>query len=220
MLIQSLSTLCLNKLHTQFLNTYNQHLSIYKTQHQHFIMDVFYAYTYGTAGWLALQAAPLIISPTIILTMLSPEVREASAIEEYFSRSLGMALITLGILTVLLTGSVPLTSSFSDTTSAGVTTDLEDPKAPYAVPTLTITTAYHSAAAFLTYARWNSTGSSAFALGSIFSGTMAAVGLWCILFASSSGRISRKTGADKRLSGFPFGNKEADKKRSSGKKTL
>lgn len=77
-------------------------------------MDVFYAYTYGTAAWLALQAAPLIISPTIILTMLSPEVREATVIEEYFSRSLGMALITLGILTVLLTGSVPLTSSFSD----------------------------------------------------------------------------------------------------------
>jgi hypothetical protein len=41
-------------------------------------MDVFYAYTFGTAGWLALQAAPLIISPTIMVTMLSPEVREPS----------------------------------------------------------------------------------------------------------------------------------------------
>lgn len=57
-------------------------------------------------------------------------------------------------------------------------------------------------------------------MGSLFSGSMAAMGLWCILFGSSNGRISRKTGADKRTSGFPFGNKEADKKRSGGKKSL
>jgi hypothetical protein len=39
-------------------------------------LQVFYAYTYGTAGWLALQAAPLILSPTIMVTLLSPEIRE------------------------------------------------------------------------------------------------------------------------------------------------
>ncbi len=42
-------------------------------------MDVFYYYNYGTAAWLALQAAPLIISPHMITTMLSPEVREATS---------------------------------------------------------------------------------------------------------------------------------------------
>ncbi|CAG8960334.1 hypothetical protein HYFRA_00012408 [Hymenoscyphus fraxineus] len=41
-------------------------------------MDVFYAYTYGTAGWMAIQAMPLIISPTVIIMLLSPEVREPS----------------------------------------------------------------------------------------------------------------------------------------------
>jgi len=183
----------------------------------------------------------------MIITLLAPELHEPSVIEEYFSRALGLVLVTMGVLVVLLTGSVPLTSSFSDcessrlgslaifeekgvytcnantidltATSAGVTTELTDPKAPYAVPTLTITTLYHSAAAFLTYARWNSTGSSGFMLGSVFSGLLSAVGLWCVLFGSSNGRISRKTGADKRTSGFPFGNKEADK-RKSGKKGL
>lgn len=40
--------------------------------------QVFHSYTYGTAGWLALQAAPLIVSPTIIIALLSPEVREAT----------------------------------------------------------------------------------------------------------------------------------------------
>jgi hypothetical protein len=40
------------------------------------LRKVFYSYTYGTAAWLALEAAPLIISPTIIITLLSPDVRE------------------------------------------------------------------------------------------------------------------------------------------------
>jgi hypothetical protein len=38
------------------------------------------------------------------------------------------------------------------------------------------------------------------------------MGLWCILFGGSS-HISKRTGADKRTSGWPFGNSEADKKR-------
>lgn len=48
---------------------------------------------------------------------------------------------------------------------------------------------------------------------------MAAVGFWVFMFGASDGRISRKTGADKRMSGFPFKNKEADKK-NVGKKRL
>ncbi|TVY39274.1 hypothetical protein LOCC1_G004205 [Lachnellula occidentalis] len=182
-------------------------------------MDVYYAYTYGTAGWLTLQAAPLIITPTIIITLLSPDVREPTALEEYFSRTLGMTLFTLGMMIILLTGSVPLTSSFSDTTSAGVTTNEADPKAPYAVPTLTISLLYHGASAFFLYARYNTLGSTTFALGAIFYAALASVGLWCVLFASSGGRISRKTGADKRTSGFPFSNKESAsaKKKQMGK---
>ncbi|CAL3963658.1 unnamed protein product [Diplocarpon coronariae] len=172
-------------------------------------MDVFYTYSYGSAAWLALQAAPLIISPTIIITLLAPEVREATPLEEYFSRSLGLTLLTLGILIVLLTGSVPLTSSISDTTNAAVTSDANDPKAPYAVPTLAISFIYHSAIGFYAYARYASTGQTSFVLGALGSGGLAAVGLWCILFASTSGRISKKTGADKRTSGFPFSSKEA-----------
>ncbi|KAK2626943.1 hypothetical protein QTJ16_004118 [Diplocarpon rosae] len=131
------------------------------------------------------------------------------ALEEYFSRSLGLTLLTLGILIVLLTGSVPLTSSISDTTNAAVTTEANDPKAPYAVPTLTISFIYHSAMGFYAYARYAATGQTSFILGALGSGGLASVGLWCILFASTSGRISRKTGADKRTSGFPFSSKEA-----------
>jgi hypothetical protein len=39
-------------------------------------LTVFYAFSYGSAGWLALQAVPLIVSPTVITTLLSPDVRE------------------------------------------------------------------------------------------------------------------------------------------------
>ncbi|KAI9848118.1 MAG: hypothetical protein M1838_000643 [Thelocarpon superellum] len=183
-------------------------------------MDVFYAYTYGTAGWLFLQAGPLIASPTIMITLLSPDVREPSPLEEYFSRSLGIALITLALLTVLLTGSIPLTSSLADTVGDGVSTEASDPTAPYAVPTLTITATFHSAAAFYCYARFSTDGSLAFAAGAAGYGGLAAVGLWCLLFASSSGRISRKTLSDKRVSGWPFKNAEADKKRKSSGKAL
>jgi len=38
------------------------------------------------------------------------------ALEVYFSRTLGFTLLTLGALTVLLTGSVPLSSSLTEGT--------------------------------------------------------------------------------------------------------
>jgi hypothetical protein len=103
--------------------------------------------------------------------------------------------------------------------SAGVSTELEDPKAPYAVPTLTISFLYHATSAFYCYARYTSAGQASFILGALGSAGLASIGLWCILFAQSSGRISRKTGADKRTSGFPFGNKESAsaKKKQMGK---
>ena len=156
------------------------------------------------------------------------------ALEQYFSRSLGIALITIAVLNILLTGSIPLTSSLADSESIaaqpnsfgeaslthdtavgeGATTDANDPKAPYALPTLTITTTYHSVIAFFCYTRYNTTGSMAFAIGSIGHASLAAVGLWCFLFATSSGRITRETLVDKRMSGWPLKNSEADKKRS------
>ena len=54
---------------------------------------------------------------------------------------------------------------------------------------------------------------TSFTLGTVFSGVLAAIRLWYILFASSDSRISRKIGADKRTSGFPFKNVEADKQK-------
>ncbi|KAF3923074.1 hypothetical protein ABW20_dc0105744 [Dactylellina cionopaga] len=150
----------------------------------------------------------------MMVTLLSPEVRETTPLEAYFSRSLGLAAITLGVLTVLLTGSIPLTSSFADPT-----TGMEDPAAPYALPTLVITAVYHASVSFFCYMMWNETGNFGFGISTIMSAGLALIGVWCVLFATADGKISRKTGADKRTSGFPFKNVEADKKKS-GKKAL
>lgn len=112
-------------------------------------------------------------------------------------------------MNVLLTGSVPLSSRLTE----GATTSATDPKAPYALPTLTITAFFHAAYAFYAYAMWTETGVMSFGLGTAGSGFLCAVAVWCILFASSDGRISRKTGVDKRTSGFPFKNAEADRRK-------
>ncbi|KAK6498965.1 hypothetical protein TWF481_011536 [Arthrobotrys musiformis] len=177
-------------------------------------MEVYYGFNYATSGWMILQSLPLLLSPSIIVTMLSPEVREATPLEIYFARSAGFTALTLGLITVLLTGSIPLATSFSETSS-----NLEDPTAPYALPTLVITTAYHAFVSFYCYTMWNETGNFGFGISTIVGTALAASGVWCVLFATSDGRISRKTGADKRTSGFPFKNVEADK-RKSGKKGL
>ncbi|PLB42463.1 uncharacterized protein BDW47DRAFT_97233 [Aspergillus candidus] len=177
-------------------------------------MDVFYAYTYSTAGWLSLQGLALTTVPQLMSTMLLDETRPATSVEVYFARCLGFSLLTVAMLTIMLTGSIPLSSTVSDP----VSTEESDPKAPYAVPTLIITCAFHSVSAAYAYTRYVDSSQAVFAIGLAVYGLVAAVGLWCVLFASSNGRISRKTGADKRTAGFPFKNMEASK-RHAGKKS-
>ncbi|CAL5874623.1 uncharacterized protein PFLUO_LOCUS8920 [Penicillium psychrofluorescens] len=173
-------------------------------------MDVFHAYTYSTAGWLSLQSVPLIAGPSMIIAMLLDESRPASAMEIYFARSLGISLLTVAALTVMLTGTIPLTSSIS----SPVTTENSDPKAPYALPTLMVTSAFHAVAAFYAYTWYATGGQGTFAVGVAGHALLASVGLWCVLFASGDGKISRRTGADKRTTGFPFANSEAAKKKA------
>jgi small neutral amino acid transporter SnatA (MarC family) len=115
----------------------------------------------------------------------------------------------------MLTGFIPLTSSISEP----VTTEDSDPKAPYALPTLMVTSIFHSASAFYAYTRYVTTGQGSFAIAVAGGSLLASIGLWCVLFASSNGKISRRTGADKRTTGFPFANSEAAKKHA-GKKAL
>lgn len=72
---------------------------------------------------------------------------------------------------------------------------------------------YHSAAAFHSYTRYYAHGETGYMLGCLGSSLLAAFGVWCLMFGGHRGRLSSRTGADKRTSGFPFKNAEADKKR-------
>lgn len=130
------------------------------------------------------------------------------ALEIYFSRCFGFSLLAIAILCIMLTGTIPLTTSVSEPISA----EDSDPEAPYAVPTLIVTSLFHAVSAFYAYAWYTTTEKTGFAVGMAGYFGLAAVGLWCALFGSSHGKISRTTGADKRTTGFPFANREAERK--------
>jgi hypothetical protein len=149
-------------------------------------------------------------------------VNRRPALEIYFGRFLGLALLFIAIIMLLLTGSIPLSSS--TIAVPNVASDLETPdsRGPYAVPMLRIMMLYHILATIYCYTSYygsSKNGGTGFMLGVVGHGVLAAVGLWCVMFATSRGRISRRTGADKRTSGFPFKNAKAyDSKVDKGKK--
>lgn len=128
----------------------------------------------------------------------------------YFSRSLGFALVLVALIVMFFTGSVPLSSSISQPVSL----EDSDPKAPYAVPIIRITMLFHALSMIYCYMRWVHYRQTGYVLGAVGYGAMASFGLWCLIFGTSAGRISKRTGADKRMTGFPFKNTMAyDKKK-------
>lgn len=164
-------------------------------------MDAITTYTYSTSAWFGIQAIPLLFFPQLVTALLSPEARRSSELENYFCRSLSLTLITLALVTLVLTGSVPLTSSsFAET----------PPASPHllALPTLVLTTAFHSSTAFYAYMQYTNTEQTAFALSLTGSGILAAMGVWCLLFASGEG------GGKEKVSGWPFKNDESDRRKS------
>ncbi|KIV79974.1 hypothetical protein PV11_07512 [Exophiala sideris] len=176
-------------------------------------MDGFYAYTYGSAAWLGLQALPLIVMPKMVITMLATDVHMTTDIEVYLSRSLGFALVLVALIVMFFTGSVPLSSSMSQPVSL----EDSDPKAPYAVPIVTVTTLFHALSMIYCYMRWVNYRQTGYVLGAVGYGAMACVGLWCLIFGTSAKRLSKRTGADKRTAGFPFRNTMAYDKRKDRK---
>ncbi|KAL8815256.1 MAG: hypothetical protein Q9223_005593 [Gallowayella weberi] len=141
-------------------------------------MDVFYAYTYSTAAWFGVQTIPLMLSPKLIITILSTEARKPTVLEEYLCRSLAFTLLAFAVVTVLLTGTIPLSSTLSESESAEITADPDDPKAPYAVPTLTVTAALHAVTAIYTYMQYTRNGQIGFAFAELASGLLASIGCW------------------------------------------
>ncbi|TDZ26694.1 hypothetical protein Cob_v001002 [Colletotrichum orbiculare MAFF 240422] len=173
-------------------------------------MDAVSSYSFGNLGWLSLQAVPLIVWPRFIGNLLRPDDYQSAAatsLEDYFARSLGFALLTLGLLVVTLSGAVPLTSE--DQVPHGTVS-------PYANAALVLSSAHHASAAFYCYSRWLRSGQTAFVLGCLGSAVFAVSGLWCLMFAGDKSRRSKRHGFDKDTSSFPFKNAESYRTKKKG----
>ncbi|EXJ86216.1 hypothetical protein A1O1_06586 [Capronia coronata CBS 617.96] len=146
----------------------------------------------------------------MIISALAKDIHPATDVEVYFCRSLGFSLTLIALIVLFFTGSIPLSSSISEPVSL----EDNDPKAPYAVPILRITTMFHGLSTIYCYMRYMNFGQTGYMLGAIGYGAIGSLGLWCVIFGTSGGRISKRTGADKRMTGFPFKNIMAyDKKK-------
>lgn len=75
-------------------------------------------YSVASLAWLASQAVPLIIWPSLVTTLLrvdgaaqGPQYGVAHvSLEQYFARSLGLSQLALGSLLLVLSGTLPLDS--------------------------------------------------------------------------------------------------------------
>ncbi|KAK3067788.1 hypothetical protein LTR53_015120 [Teratosphaeriaceae sp. CCFEE 6253] len=172
-------------------------------------------YSLSSAAYLATQALPLLLTPKIIINLLTTaDIHRTTVAEIYLARSHALLLLAFAALTLVLSGVIPLASTssvrFTDDAPSAATTAVARKKNPYALPTAIVTTTYHALAAFYTYTNLTSSGwSFAFAAGLTCSAGLFFFGMWIILFGNSPARVSKSTGADKRTAGWPFGNSES-----------
>jgi glutathione S-transferase len=89
--------------------------------------------------------------------------------------------------------------------------------APYAKPIVLVTTFFHCLSTIYCYMRYVNYSQSGYVLGALGYGGIACVGLWVCIFGDQKARRSKRTGADKRTSGFPFKNSAAYNKREDRK---
>jgi hypothetical protein len=106
---------------------------------------------------------------------------------------------------------IPGTSTSSDETA-------EDTIGPYAYPTVITTTIYTALQAFYLYTQTTSAEGASFAFiaGLVANAGLFSAGVLIILFAGEKGRFSKRTGADKRTSNWPFVNKESAREIKKG----
>jgi hypothetical protein len=131
---------------------------------------------------------PLIFTPKLIISLLASDSHAASDQELYLSRLLAIAQLSIVAFTLLSSQS------------------------PYPL------TFYHVAAFVYIYIHYTTitsqigeiqTNTIGLILGLIGYGILACVGIWIVVFSDAAAHVSKRTGADKRTSGWPFGNANA-----------
>lgn len=160
-----------------------------------------------TTVWLTLQSLPLLLFPSLIVSLLpttntNTPTTKPTQLTLYLSRNYGLTLFALSLLAFFTPSSytnIPFTI-FHITTFIYIYTvylTLEN-----ALPTYTPNG--------LVPADPNTTG---LILGLIGYGFLSLVGIWVLVFGDAPARVSKRTGADKRTSGWPFKNAGAYEKR-------
>ncbi|KAL1307005.1 hypothetical protein AAFC00_005634 [Neodothiora populina] len=171
-------------------------------------MDNFRLYTQASAASLAGLAAPLLVSPSLVAWMVSPEPHALTSLESYLSRGFACSLILASFLVLVCSGE--LKRLYGDDSQA---VSLPDDKSVSATITAVSTLVYHLVFAIVLYVHGLDPGlsSSLMTLGGALELLLGIAGLLLLVFRGE-GKISKRTGADKRTSGFPFKNAEAARK--------
>lgn len=108
------TTTATNSLHLPIPIDQNVRLLAQNLDHNQPKMDAVSSYSFASLAWHSIQGLPLIIWPQAINGLLTMDnqtgMQPSSGVENYFARSLGFALLALGLVTVVLTGALPLNS--------------------------------------------------------------------------------------------------------------
>ncbi|KAM0702834.1 hypothetical protein Q7P35_010266 [Cladosporium inversicolor] len=211
--------------------------------------DPYTLYALSTSAWGTLQSLPLLFAPRLIVSLCSTDTdaRRTTDLESYLCRTLGLTLLALAASNLIFTGVIPIgpqapssstspttTPSSSSRTSKDRLSSGSDSGSPPRRPgtaatnelgkaTATVAVAFQAVTAFYLYTQLMGGWSFAFTAGLVGNAALFCFGTWTLLFGGEVGRVSKTTGADKRTSGFPFGNSEAarEKKREArGKKSI
>jgi hypothetical protein len=139
------------------------------------------------------------MTPSLLLPLLAPTEQQPNMLSIYLARSLALTQLALAASTLLLSGFLPLSA---------LSAALPEVMTAFRFPMVTVTMLFHAAAAFHCYAATADGGGSAYVFGAVGSGGLAALGVWVLLFGGGELRKSKKTGGDKRVSRYPFGDKK------------
>lgn len=157
---------------------------------------------------MAAVGLPMLLSPSLVLWVLSPEPHAMTPFESYLCRTLSFALFLSAFMVLLCSGSIRNLYG-----GDGQADSLPSDSSPLATITLVSTLMYHFAVGVLlwTYSYEPGLSSSLMTLGFVGHLVLGVAGLLIVVFRGDS-KISKRTGADKRTSGFPFKNAEAARK--------
>lgn len=168
----------------------------------------FRLYTQATAASMASLATPLLLSPSLVVWMVSPDPHAISSFEAYLSRGFACSLFLSAFLILVCSGELKALYGGDHQAES-----LPDESSPIAAITAVSTLIYHFAFSIMlyTYGCQPELSSSLMTLAGAIELLLGIAGLLLLVFRGD-GKISKRTGADKRTSGYPFKNTESVKK--------